>query len=328
MKIKWGIIGCGDVVNRLLKDSLSVKNKSEVLSVMSIDVNEAKNFAKKHKILNYTNSVKDIVNNKNINAIYIACPPNKHFEYIIKCSQNKKLILCEKPLVLSSYQLRKIINTCKKNKTALITCFYRRYQKKFLFIKKISKKIGKILYFKIYHLHKPESHPTAPIYRNKKNKIPWRFDKKISGGGNFFDMGTHYLDMINFLLGRIKYISSYYDNFEKLYDVEDTLSLNIKLENNIVGTGLWSSISPFDEELFEIYGSKGKLSFSLNNSDKIVLKTKNKTKKYFISLTKPYHKPLSNFVINKFQTFIKKRKYYIPKNDLNVSTFQLRALEL
>ena len=80
--------------------------------------------------------------------------------------------------------------------------FYRRYLDRFLFIKKIlSKKIiGKVIYFNIRYFHNEKNHPTAKI----KNKIiPWRFIRKISGGGNIMDMGIHSIDLIDFLLEKL-----------------------------------------------------------------------------------------------------------------------------
>lgn len=328
MKIIWGIIGCGDVVKRLVKNSFFIKNVSSVNTVMSLDINEAKIFSKKYNIENFTDNVNDIFRNKKINAVYIACTPDKHFEYIIKSSNYKKDILCEKPLVLSLNQLSKVTKTCKKNKTLLVTAFYRRYQKKFLFIKKILKKIGKIYFFKINHFHKPDSHPTAPIKKNIKI-IPWRFVKKISGGGNFLDMGTHYLDIINYLMGEIENIQSYKENFLDIYDVEETISINLKLKNNIIGNGIWSSVASVDEDKFEIYGSKGKISFSLNNSDKIFLEINKKINYYTVSMTHPLHKPLIHYTIKKFRKKrVLKKNFFLSKSDLNVSKSQLIALNL
>ena len=324
-KIIWGIIGCGDVVKRLVKNSFFIKNISEVDTVMSLNLQEAENFSKKYNINKFTNNSNDIFNNKKINAVYIACTPDKHFEYIIKSSNSNKMILCEKPLVLNKYQLKKVEQICQKNKTILITCFYRRYQEKFIFIKKIIKKnLGKLFFFRISHMHQPETHPTAPIKNNKK-KIPWRFVKKISGGGNFLDMGSHYLDIINMLIGEIKNVHSYFDNYANLYNVEDTITLNFKLKNNVIGTGIWCSVANKDEDSFEIFGSKGKINFSLNNSNKITLETKKK-REYNFPMVTPLHKPLIRHVITMFQKYLYKKKYFISSSDLNISKFQLEAL--
>ena len=198
--LNWCIIGSGDVVKRLVKDSLAIKNKSKIECILSDNLNQANNFAKKYNIKNVLlkseKNINKIINNDDINSIYIATPPNSHLFYISKFCKTKKNIVCEKPLVTDKKNFVKLKTLLKNYKFNLFTCFYRRYLEKFVLIKKLLNKkiLGKILYFDIKYFHDEKSHPTAKIIKGKP--IPWRFVKKISGGGNVIDMGVHAIDLV------------------------------------------------------------------------------------------------------------------------------------
>ena len=239
-------------------------------------------------------------------------------------------LMVEKPLVINSKHVNLVKKLCKKNKVCLSTAYYRRYLKRFKYIKRIldKKKIGKVIYFRITLTHSPDKHPTAPINikKIKKKNISWRFNKKISGGGNFLDMGSHAIDLIIFLLGNIKKIDSIKKNYTNYYNVEDTLLTNIELNNGVVGQGTWSSITDKNIDNFEIFGTKGYIKFSMSFSNLVELHFKNRKIRKFISFEKPFHKNIINHVIKKFSKKIKYKNFDIEENGLKVADLQIKAL--
>ena len=266
--LNWAIIGTGDVVQRLVDNSLFIKNKSIVTSVLSDNLDEAKLYGNKHKIkFIYSKTKKNlekILNDKSINSVYIATPPNSHFFYINFFCKKKINIVCEKPLVIKKTEIKKLQNLKKKYKFNLFTCFYRRYLERFLYVKKVLEKkyIGKIIYFDIKFFHSHKNHPTHNIVKGKR--LPWRFVKKISGGGNIVDMGVHALDLIEFMMGEIENINVLKSNNMKLYKVEDMCITNFKLKNKILGQSSWCSVSDEKVDRFSIFGNKGSIHFSMN----------------------------------------------------------------
>lgn len=304
--LNWAIIGSGDVVERLVQKSFNIKNKSKVKYIYSIDKKNAHKINKRFNYGSVVNSYKDIIKDKSINCLYIATPPSTHFFYIKFFSKNIKNILCEKPIGISSKEIRKIKNLVIKNKNNFFIAFYRRFHKRFLYIKKIinSKKLGKPIFFRYLLSHDLDSHPTAPIF--KKGNIPWRFNKSIAGGGNYIDMGTHFLDLVTILLGKIDKIETNDSNFKKIYKVEETLAANIKLKNNVCGQAIWSSVVNDKIDLFEIFCTGGRLQFSLNFNDLVIIK-KNKT---FLSKKFKMPEPLhQNLIKDTIQKIISKKRF-------------------
>ena len=319
--LNWCIIGTGDVVQRLVQNSFFIKNKSKVSRLMSYDKISMEKFAKKYKIKKFSNKLIDIINDKEINSLYIATHPNSHYYYINKLSPYIKFILCEKPLVIKKNELQNILKICNKYKTSLYTCFYRRHLKRFKFIKNIieQNKLGKVLFFKMSLIHTVLSHPTAGFNPKNNKNIPWRFNKKISGGGNFLDMGIHMIDMIDYLLGEIKSVTPIKKNFLNYYKVEDTASLQFKLRNGIIGNGFWCSVADTDEDSFEIYGDKGTIKFSMNKKNKISISIGSSNLIKYISFEKPFHSNMIRYVVNEFTKLKKQNRYKIYNEGIKAS---------
>ena len=324
--LNWAIIGSGDVVSRLVQDSFNVKNKSRVKYIYSKDINEAERLKKKFKFLKVAKNPRQIYDDTTVDGIYIATPPNSHLHYIRYFSKKIKNILCEKPVGINSYEIRQIKKIIKKNKNNFYIPFYRRFHERFLYVKNIIRKksLGQPIFFKYICAHSPKDHPTHPISsfkKNKKIKIPWRFQKSISGGGNYIDMGLHALDLANLLLGNIESISANSSNIKKIYSADETVIANIKLKNNILGHGLWCSvINGKKKDAFEIYLTKGKITFSLNFSNRVILEKNNKKLIKNFELKKPVHKFFIHSMINQL---VANRKFVDHEGiEINIKQFE------
>lgn len=323
--LNWAVIGCGDVVQRLVQDSLFSKNKSTVIYVLTENFKEAEDYAKKYNIEHVLKKTKKnlnkILSDKKINSIYIATPPSSHLFYINYFCKKKINIVCEKPLVIKKKEISKLNNLIKKYKFNLFTCFYRRYLERFLYVKNfLSKKsIGKILYFDIKFFHSHKNHPTHNLIKGKP--IPWRFVKEISGGGNVVDMGVHAMDLVEFMIGEIKDIKVFKSNNMNLYRVEDMCVINFELKNKILGQSSWCSVSDEKVDKFSIYGNKGSIHFTMNLGEKEIIEVKKNGKTYVkkISMKQPLHKNMfKNFINNLIQNN-KKKVYEIKQNGLKNS---------
>ncbi len=323
--LNWAIIGSGDVVQRLVKDSLFLKNKSAVNYVLSENFEEAKYYGKNYKIkfsLKKTKkNLNKILNDKNINSIYIATPPNSHLFYINFFCKKKINIVCEKPLVISKQEILKLNRLIKRYKFNLFTCFYRRYLERFLYIKKFLAKrsIGKIIYFDIKFFHNHNNHPTHNIIKGKP--IPWRFVKKVSGGGNVVDMGVHAMDLVEFMIGEIVDLNIIKSNNMKLYAVEDICIMNFKLKNKILGQSSWCSVSDEKVDKFSIFGNKGSIHFTMNLGENEMVQVKKNGKNTIkkISMKQPLHKNMFKSFINNLIKNNKNKVYEIKKNGLKNS---------
>jgi len=96
------------------------------------------------------------------------------------------------------------------------------------------------------------------------NELPWRVLPEISGGGLFFDVGCHQLDLLDFLLGPISSARGHVVNQAGWYPAEDAVSASFAFESGAIGSGIWCfTLSASDQvDRTDIVGSRGRISFS------------------------------------------------------------------
>ena len=197
--IKWGIIGCGDVAEIKSGPAFQKIKNSELIAVMRRDGEKAKDFAQRHNVQFWYDSVDDILNHPEINAVYIATPPSTHLEITKKCLAAKKFIYLEKPMTLNADEAEELNQLVSENDTITVA-HYRRELLPFLKVKEFikSNSIGKISFVDIKILQSKENNIITKTAAN------WRLTPEISGGGYFNDIAPHQIDLLLYYFGEIK----------------------------------------------------------------------------------------------------------------------------
>ena len=151
-----------------------------------------------------------------------------------------------------------MISACQKEKVPLFVAYYRRSLPKFLKVKEIldSEVIGKTRSVRVVLTQMPQ----ADQYET--DSPPWRVIPKMSGGGFFFDLASHTLDLLDYYFGPVSSVYGIAENQMKVYPAEDVVSAGFQFENGIVGSGHWCFTSNIEEDSIEIIGQSGKISFS------------------------------------------------------------------
>lgn len=293
-KVKWGIIGCGNVTEVKSGPAFNKIKNSELIAVMRRNSELAKDYAKRHNVPKWYEDADKLINDPEINAVYIATPPDTHAYYTIKTAEAGKPVYVEKPMARNYDECLKMIEACKENNVPLFVAYYRRQLPMFLKVKELvdNKEIGKILFVNV-RLHVPQNE------NDYKNLKPWRVVPEISGGGHFVDLASHQLDYLDYLFGPIISTKSIVKNISKLYDAEDYVSASFEFENGIAGNGVWSFTSDennrFDE--IEITGLKGRIVFSTFEKHPIKIIKKNDEKIFNENFPVNIQQPLIETVV-------------------------------
>jgi predicted dehydrogenase len=268
--INWGIIGCGNVTEVKSGPAFNKVQDSKLIAVMRRDHGRAEDYAKRHNVPKFYTNADDLINDPEINAVYIATPPGSHAEYAIKCIKTGKPVYIEKPMAGSYKECVQINEVSEKHNVPVFIAYYRRALPGFLKVKELidTGTIGNIRFVQI-QLFKPASDD------EKSGKPSWRVMPEISGGGHFFDLASHQLDYLDFLFGPIEKIRSVTLNQAGLYKAEDYVSAEFLFPNNIAGTGTWCfNISQVgSRDTIEFFGEKGNILFSCFSFEPIVLTT-------------------------------------------------------
>lgn len=212
-----------------------------------------------------TNNPDDLFERKDIDVVNICTPNIYHKEGVLKALAAKKNVYCDKPLAASFKETQEITRISSQNDMITQMALQYRFYTISMRAKEIIEegKLGNPLSFRVTYLHSGSVHPDKPI--------GWKQDKRFGGGGVLFDLGSHALDFIYYLLGEYAEVFAktkiQYDfrpdkagNKVKI-DAEDQAIIIARTKSGAMGTIEASKIATGtnDEMRVEIHGDKGAL---------------------------------------------------------------------
>lgn len=285
--VKWGFIGCGEVTEKKSGPAFNMIPGSEVVAVMSRDLAKAKSYAQRHDIKKYYADAQELVNDPEVNAVYIATPPSSHATFAIMAMKAGKPAYIEKPLAASYNDCLRVNRISELTGIPCFVAFYRRYLPYFERVKEIVSggEIGKILTVQIRF-----AVPPRELDYSSSKEMPWRLQPDIAGGGGYFyDLASHQLDMLQYMFGPIIEAEGYCQNMAGLYKVEDTFNACFRFANGLSGSGSWCFVAHESarRDRISIVGTKGKIVFSVFDYEPIVLDTERGQEK--ITVPNPPH---------------------------------------
>ena len=300
--VKWGVIGVGDVCEVKSAPAMQQIDNSELVAVMRRNGIKAKSYAQRHQVSKWYDNAEELINDPDVNAIYIATPPNAHEELTIKVAKSGKPVYVEKPMARSYEECNRMIAACKEANVPLYVAYYRRGLPNFLKLKTLIKSgaIGEIRLVKI------ELYTTndSDVSFTKAGTMPlnWRVNPEISGGGYFFDLAAHQLDYLDFVFVPIKSAVCYAGNQSDLYSAADIITGSFTFENGIQGIGSWcfSVGEKAQKDELTIIGTKGKLSIPFFGDAEIIVEKSdlNIKEKMTFDLPKHIQQPLIETIVH------------------------------
>ena len=269
-EIKWGFIGCGEVTEKKSGPAFNEVPGSQVVAVMSISEKKARSYAERHHIRKWYTDAQELIDDPDVNAVYIATPPSSHATFAIMAMKAGKPVYVEKPLAASYNDCIRINRISEQTGVPCFVAYYRRYLPYFQKVKEIiqSGGIGDVINVQVRF-----SVPPRDLDYHSGKEMPWRLQPDISGGGYFYDLAPHQIDILQDLFGVITRAHGYPANRAHLYEAEDTISACFFFESGIPGSGSWCFVGheSAKEDCIEIIGDKGSLSFSVFNYEPIRL---------------------------------------------------------
>ena len=204
-KIKWGFIGCGEVTKHKSGPAFQKVESSEVIAVMSRDGAKAKAYAQERGIPKWYNDAQELIDDEDVNAIYIATPPSSHATYAIMAMKAGKPVYIEKPMAVTYEECCRINRISNETGVPCFVAYYRRYLPYFLKVKELVENgtIGNIINIQIRF-----AQPPRDLDYNKEN-LPWRVQPDIAGGGYFYDLAPHQIDLLQDMFGCILEANGY-----------------------------------------------------------------------------------------------------------------------
>ncbi len=270
-EVNWGIIGCGDVTELKSGPAFNKVPHSKLVAVMRRNAEKAEDYARRHGVPKWYSDGSLLINDSEVNAVYVATPPDTHASYAIAAMRAGKPVYVEKPMARNHGECLEMIRVSEETGMPLLVAYYRRSLPSFLKVKEMVEDgiIGKPLTVNV-RLHKAYG-----IKDQFPDQQHWHVNPDISGGGHFYDLASHQFDYLDFLFGAVTEVHGIAKNIAGFYTPEDTVSAVFAFDNGVTGTGSWCFVvsEEAEEDLIEIIGTKGKISLSTFQNSDVTLTT-------------------------------------------------------
>lgn len=273
--IRWGIIGVGNVTEVKSGPAFYKSGNARLVAVMRRNAEKAADYARRHHVPKWYDDATALINDPEVDAIYIATPPDSHASYAIEAMQAGKPVYVEKPMARSFAECEEMLKVAKETGMLLRVAYYRRTLPAFLKAKELmdSGAIGKPLSVNIKLFKQATERGQTP------EEMHWHVFPEISGAGHFFDLASHQFDFLDFIFGKVTRVSGIAENRAGLYPAEDTVSASWLHESGVVGSGSWCFVTDENgtDDYICITGEKGKISLPCFQHGNLTLKNANGT---------------------------------------------------
>lgn len=292
--IRWGAIGCGDVMEVKSGPGFQRAENSTLVAVMRRNGKLAEDYARRHGVPRWHDDADAIIEAKDIDAVYIATLPDTHCDLVQRCAAAGKPVYVEKPMAANYAECVAMIDTCSRHSVPLFVAYYRRALPYLIKVRDIisSGRIGALRAVAVRHYARP------PRGVGPQGIFPWRVDPAFSRGGLFFETACHTIDALDFLFGPMTITGSSAINISCDYPVVDTVTASFRFANGIPGSGVWCFATDQEFETIEVIGSKGTISLHLYSFAPISVAQDNRVEE--IDVPNPPHvqQPLIQSIVN------------------------------
>ena len=258
--IKWGFIGCGNVVEKKSGPAFSNAQDGAIQAIMRRNLSDAKRSAFQLGAPSYYDRVEALVNDDRVDAVYIATPPGLHYEQASICCEAGKPVYIEKPFARNHTEAEKLVVKFAAKGIPLFVGHYRRALPKFIYIRELihSGSVGTAVNVDFY------------LCRKFDGEHPWLYNPELSGGGKFFDIAPHFIDALIFFFGQIE-VENALVTCHNAFHVEDIVDFVFKSGSGVIGTANVNTISTGKHDRMRIWGTDGLIEFSVHGNDDVMI---------------------------------------------------------
>lgn len=299
-QINWGMIGVGNVTELKSGPAFNQVPHSRLVAVMGRDAAKAADYAARHGVPKWYDQVDDLINDPEVNAIYIATPPDAHLGYTRKALLAGKPVYVEKPMARNAAECRAMNRISAETGVPLFVAYYRRALPYFVKLRQLidERVVGDIRSVNI-RLHK------AP-YAEEVGEHPeprWRVFPQRSGGGHFHDLASHQFDFLEYAFGPIKKACGISRNQAGLYPADDCVVANMEFESGVLGSGSWCFTVNKEQEIdeTEIICAQGRIVFSFFSSFLITVYRGEQKEVHDVPYPKHVQQPLIELIVQELR---------------------------
>ena len=266
-KLRWGVIGCGDIASKRVIPALQQLPHCQLQAVARANSQLVELYAQEVGANAWFRDWQDLVSSDQIDAVYIATPVYVHESQAIAAASAGKHVLCEKPMAMDAEACQRMIDACRKQGVSLGVAYYRHFYPAVLRVKQIveSGQLGQVtsVHMDVFEwFDRSAGEPRA-----------WLLDKRQAGGGPMMDFGCHRIEVLLHLLGDVQNIQSQIFNLHFDREVEDTAYVSLHFESHTHGMVRVSHAALQPRDTLDVYGTEGTINIPVLNAGTLNIKT-------------------------------------------------------
>ncbi|MDI4643571.1 Gfo/Idh/MocA family protein [Cohnella hashimotonis] len=248
-KLRWGIAGCAGIAVNAVMPAIQSSETGVIAAVASRDISKAKAAADKFGIDRAYGSYEELMEDPDIDAVYIPLPNHLHREWTIRAAEAGKHVLCEKPLALTAREAAEMAEACARSGVHLAEAFMYRHHPRIGQIRHIvgSGEIGSLR-----ALNGAFTFNNASDAANIRYRSDW-------GGGSLYDVGCYPLSAARLIVGREPEAVTVHAMFSPEHDNVDMMASGlVEFSDGIALTfdcGMWAAF----RQTLEIVGTDGRI---------------------------------------------------------------------
>lgn len=219
--VRWGVVGLGWVASDFVAPGIVKSPGSELVACLGSTPEKTRAFADKFKVPHAHKDLASLVNDPDVDAVYIALPNAMHHAAVLETARAGKHILCEKPFAMKTAHAREMVEACRKAGVVLRIAHQIRLDAAVVRAREIvqSGRLGRLTEVSLERASAVGA------------RVSWRQDFEQSGV--MYDVGVHLLDLIQYVTGkRFIEVSAFTHPDRRDKKSDDTMTVLGRLEGD------------------------------------------------------------------------------------------------
>lgn len=264
-RVRWGLVGAGDIAEKRVAPALRDAGRSALVSVARRRAELAEDFARRFGADRWYARWQDLLRDDGVDAVYIGTPVNLHAEVCVAAAEAGKHVLCEKPMAMDVAECDRMIAAAEANGVLLGVAYYRHLYPVVARVKELLENgaIGRPVVLQLNAFERfdpPPGHPRA-----------WLLEPELSGGGPMFDFGCHRLEVLLHLLGPVEEAVGSLGNAVFARRVEDTAAAVVRFAAGAIGMVTVTHGAEEPQDTLDVFGDAGSIHVPVLNRGELTI---------------------------------------------------------
>lgn len=285
--VNWGVISCAGIADGAVIPGIKAAKNAKLYAISSRSKEKLNDFITRHNPAKAYESYDDLLDDPDIDVVYIPLPNSMHHKWVLKAASKKKHILCEKPLGISAQEVISMKEACEKNGVLLMEAFAYRHSPLTLKVKSLvdSGTIGTLKFIESYFSYPLEDLTNVRLIKDL-------------AGGSLYDIGCYNINIIRYIAGSEPFSICAYGELGDKSGVDESCSILMEFANGLNAVS-YCSFKCTDRCEYKIVGESGVIEvivkFNSKGSTKIIIRKNSGTEEINVECPDNYMLEVEQF---------------------------------